>query len=350
MAAPPLTHRNHFVPAALVGDFSSEPLVRDRRRAIVDYAMKGQGPKRPMAAEALFCINDFYTLPKFSTPLEVGLLVHTWSRIIPLPTAPRVEEATIVEDLTALAGAFSQDGDLRPDMVERLLAAEVDGPFDEVVQRIRAGAAPTADDIDVCMSFLQMLFLRSEAWFKSPTQRRMSRHSRRNGRRQTKLSGEVSDEAWEHPVAALQEVVLRKGAYLFHLAQAASERRAALSADRFSLQVLEAPAGSGFVLTDTAGRPYLSTEDPRSISRVARGMDNTGVVITFPIGPGHCLRVRRRGGDPRFQRVPISDAQVREINTALLTMAVRTIVFPEGRQDVFLPGVSVATSAPWSEP
>lgn len=341
ITSPPITRRNHYIPAAITGAFAALPLPV-LRYSVVHWAMKGRGAMPPCSAESRFRRTDLYTLPRDSEPQWTGLRRFTWSRVLPSGTELVVRENSLESDLAALGVGNA----LRPDVLEIMFAARHDTPFAELAQRLRTGGEPTPSDLELCRAFVGTAFFRGPGWSTSATARRSLRASLRRTRRS--LAPAFGEAAWNHPVAVAQrEVVLDMSR---QLALASQIREGSPMDDRFVVELLLAPDGLGFALGDNAARWYSMAQDPRHLAPVGLGMLAPDVVITFPIGPRHCLRLIHRVAGPRFLRLAASDDEVRRINTAQLTLSHREIVFPGNLTDLFLPGVTVASSMPWREP
>ncbi|MDP2308691.1 MAG: DUF4238 domain-containing protein [Pseudomonadota bacterium] len=350
MAAPELTKRNHYIPASIVGAFSDEPKSR-MRDSVVYWAMKGWPQPKPSKVEKLFCLDDIYTLPAMQEPWKVGLLIYMWHVCVGVEKVPPVEliEEDLIGTLALLATGFSKDGELRPDVVEGMLATELDAPFNDVATRLREGLPPSEPDLELCRAFLSLLYFRGPAWKHSSTCAQMVRHGLARERARFEASGRFDPASWSDPVVVAMQEILPEISYMLDLGERTRKRVNLLTRRHFAIELLRAGPGIGFVIGDNAARAYSAYEDPSRLTPSAKGIRNPGVVIVFPIGQKHALRVVQRDNGPRFQRLDVSDVEVRGINTAQLTMAAQKVVFPGRLTDVFVHGASVEASTPWIE-
>lgn len=339
------TRRNHFNPAAIIGAFGCPS---GGREAVVRWVQKGDSRIRNATAEHVFFENDLYSIPCFDEPWKTGLLVMSWREFGGYKLDVDLDENNLKSGLAKLADEYSVDGVLNADVVERILAQQLDGPFAAVAAGLRAGTAPSDADLEICRKFLSIAYFRNPAWLGSPVNIAMRRDAVARSQRQLTEGGEAAADVWGEEIIQAQTEILQRSASLMALAQRV-RLPPLISANDFAIELLIAPATLGFVLGDNPARTYNVRDNPLAPSRRAVGMEDPNSAITYPIGARHCLCVRRASTGPRFLTRVLGATETRRINTFQLAMAVRQVVFPMDADDVFLPGVSVAASPRWVE-
>jgi hypothetical protein len=346
MPAPARAH--HYVPAALIGEFSSMPTA-PRRESKVTCLLKGDGMRtlRGIRASEIMLVNEFYSLPSYPDPVSNALLVISWRHLLELDVEPPPEDSTLREMVDHYVARIGPDG-LAPDAVERVLAEDLDGPACVLLEQLRSGHDPSTPDLVLLWRFIALGVARSPVWYHT-FGKLYIRRAVRDARRDLKQNAYLGQpEVYDDALVRRHSEVLTDAMYPLFLANIAAQPEKIIGERLPAFTLLTSPAGVGFVMTDYAGRPYPSAVSPTALPKGMRPLDSTGMTMTVPIGPHHALRATY-AATPTFVREAASEATVRGINTALLTLAQRFVVLPETMSDVFLPGVDPAASVPWRD-
>jgi hypothetical protein len=236
---------------------------------------------------------------------------------------------------------------LTSDQTEKLLGTELDGPACALFGALREGHDPSDHERRLIWKFLSLVVVRSHAWF-TVSGPHYVRRAVRAARRELKASDEYRDreDIYDDAVLKRYEQILRLGMYPLFLASSVSNPGLVIGGTIPSFTLLEAPEDVGFVLSDYAGRPYSRKAKPAALTRHIQPLSTPGHIVTFPIGPKHCI-VASYHARHAFKRERASETQTRAIDSVLLTLAYRFVVFPAGQEDVFSAGLDPRTSPSW---